>query len=536
MKAMKCLVLGLACICVAAAAHGAVDGYVQSGLIAHWDAIDNVGTGVHDASATTWKDLTGLHADMVFPNGTLIGENYYDMKKDGVSGGTGGYVTNIADIATAIINKACTIEIVCDFRSQVDDGTVFCCYESSASKRLLWVRSNNGKLSAAANGCIGSAEYCWSSGNGNVFKFDNGYLNQPRIYAFGCNGGTVTVYKNGMNANLSIPSSSLSSVTAQNAWFCIGRRYAASSPSTAVADMKVYSIRIYNRVLSPAEILANSKTDSSRFGIPIALPAKKSSQDYVQNGLIAQWDGIENAGRGRRKDDATTWKDLTGLHSDMVFPYGTSIGENYYDMKKSGVSGGTGGYVTNIADIATAILDKNCTVEIACDFRSQTEGGTIFCCYDTDTTKRLLWAFSMNGAQDTLAKGCLGFVCYVDRGDVSNRFKLDNGSFNQMRIYAIKCNGGTASIYRNGMDTGLSATAGSLSGVDVSKAWFCIGCRYGATSSSTAIADMNVYAVRVYNRQLSDDELAANAAADNDRFVVGQYVAPNKAGLIISVR
>ena len=104
----------LVCMCavaaLAAVAQGAVSGYVQNGLIAHWDAIDNVGTGVHDASATTWKDLTGLHADMVFPNGTLIGENYYDMKKDGVSGGTGGYVTNIADIATAIMNKACTVE------------------------------------------------------------------------------------------------------------------------------------------------------------------------------------------------------------------------------------------------------------------------------------------------------------------------------------------------------------------------------------------------------------------------------------------
>lgn len=117
MKAMKCLAFGIACICVAAAARGAVDGYVQSGLIAHWDAIDNVGTGVHDANATTWKDLTGLHADMVFPNGTLIGGNYYDMKKEGVEGGTGGYLTDVADIATAIADKACTIEVVCDFRS-----------------------------------------------------------------------------------------------------------------------------------------------------------------------------------------------------------------------------------------------------------------------------------------------------------------------------------------------------------------------------------------------------------------------------------
>ena len=33
--------------------------YVQRGLVMHWDAIDNVGVGQHDVSATTWKDLTG---------------------------------------------------------------------------------------------------------------------------------------------------------------------------------------------------------------------------------------------------------------------------------------------------------------------------------------------------------------------------------------------------------------------------------------------------------------------------------------------
>lgn len=33
--------------------------YVQRGLVMHWDAIDNAGVGQHNASATTWKDLTG---------------------------------------------------------------------------------------------------------------------------------------------------------------------------------------------------------------------------------------------------------------------------------------------------------------------------------------------------------------------------------------------------------------------------------------------------------------------------------------------
>ena len=33
--------------------------YVRDGLIAMWDGIENVGFGVHDESATSWKDLAG---------------------------------------------------------------------------------------------------------------------------------------------------------------------------------------------------------------------------------------------------------------------------------------------------------------------------------------------------------------------------------------------------------------------------------------------------------------------------------------------
>ena len=35
--------------------------YAQTGLIAHWDAIENAGFEQHDASATTWKDLAGRY-------------------------------------------------------------------------------------------------------------------------------------------------------------------------------------------------------------------------------------------------------------------------------------------------------------------------------------------------------------------------------------------------------------------------------------------------------------------------------------------
>jgi hypothetical protein len=43
-----------------------------------------------------------------------------------------------------------------------------------------------------------------------------------------------------------------------------------------------------------------------------------SAKDYVQDGLIAMWDGIENAGWGKHSDNPTMWTDLTGNGYDLV--------------------------------------------------------------------------------------------------------------------------------------------------------------------------------------------------------------------------
>ena len=61
---MKFTSIGVAVIAatVAAGAFGYTSAnYVQDGLIAQWDGIDNVGIGGHDPSATVWKDLAGTN-------------------------------------------------------------------------------------------------------------------------------------------------------------------------------------------------------------------------------------------------------------------------------------------------------------------------------------------------------------------------------------------------------------------------------------------------------------------------------------------
>ena len=43
-----------------------------------------------------------------------------------------------------------------------------------------------------------------------------------------------------------------------------------------------------------------------------------TARDYVQDGLIAMWDGIENAGWGQHEDSPIVWKDLTNSGYDFT--------------------------------------------------------------------------------------------------------------------------------------------------------------------------------------------------------------------------
>lgn len=57
--------------------------YVNDGLIAMWDGIENAGWGVHDAAPTAWTDLIGnchlndLFVDSAYSPTSGFGDNYW---------------------------------------------------------------------------------------------------------------------------------------------------------------------------------------------------------------------------------------------------------------------------------------------------------------------------------------------------------------------------------------------------------------------------------------------------------------------------
>ena len=82
---------------------------------------------------------------------------------------------------------------------------------------------------------------------------------------------------------------------------------------------------LYDRVTR--KVFRNSGTGSFVLGPDVARPVLGvhrmkpliyTAQDYVQSGLLAMWDGIENAGWGAHDANATVWKDLVGTMPDLT--------------------------------------------------------------------------------------------------------------------------------------------------------------------------------------------------------------------------
>ena len=79
--------------------------YVQDGLIGHLDAIENGGSGVHDTSPVTWKDLTGNHV-FTCANGAGFSSDAW------VGNGSRSVNTVSARPLGALKNRAFTLEMV----------------------------------------------------------------------------------------------------------------------------------------------------------------------------------------------------------------------------------------------------------------------------------------------------------------------------------------------------------------------------------------------------------------------------------------
>lgn len=223
--------------------------YVQDGLYYQLDGIENAGRGVHDASATSWTDLTGNNRNASFINGkTWLDDAVYLYGKTS---------DNMAKIRGLPSMTAFTFELVFRVDSYENYARLFDSEAYGTARRRFCGLVNTASFPTAPSFSIASD----SDRNFSSFNFLS--MSDPAglsVFPSGSISGTNAV-SNGVRQSVAYSATPSSAA----AYIDIANR--SNNPNRG-ADMAVFAIRCYNRVLSAAEIAANYAIDKERFNLP----------------------------------------------------------------------------------------------------------------------------------------------------------------------------------------------------------------------------------------------------------------------------
>lgn len=214
--------------------------YVQDGLIMYYDGINNTGNG-HSNTTTKWKDLSGNNNDGTI-NGSVWEEN--SLNFDGIDDWVNCGEMNYSNV---------TIEAVVLYKNVPNE---------EMAVAVNWENGGYGlSLNNTKNCCEmnlnGTYNRCMAN---NVAKANKMYyISGPY------DGSKLVINENGISTNTSISSSI--TTTKNSTVFALGTNPRGDIATGSFLDGKIYSVRVYNRVLTDEEVNNNYEIDKVKFGI-----------------------------------------------------------------------------------------------------------------------------------------------------------------------------------------------------------------------------------------------------------------------------
>jgi len=223
-----------------------------------------------------------------------------------------------------------------------------------------------------------------------------------------------------------------------------------------------------------------------------------TAKDYVQDGLVVAWEGIENTGYGKHQSRPTKWIDLTGNGHDFTAIAGTTL-----DFGKDH-------YAADGSKYLTATLDKEVSEDIR-HIEVVLHMGDL----DSDAVYETLMCLNTSGFR---------IAAPTTSPEVMNRgFSFYPGAASS--VYSSAHNLTTVS-YAFSVGTNVKPYA-------VKQTWMS-GSILGAYSSSVGFANSStglipksyrdknfkgeIYRVALYSRELTAEEVAHNYAINKARF------------------
>ena len=226
-----------------------------------------------------------------------------------------------------------------------------------------------------------------------------------------------------------------------------------------------------------------------------AAGAALTAASYAQDGLVGQWDGIENAGAGLHDPTTNYWTDLTGQSGDFaVYTRFASFAENGLKKNTAGIM------ATNVT--ATARTDVR-TIEVVVSgapasgwvnaffvtkdqtvtFNNDRTGGNRDYFFDYNKGG---WRTLQKPEQETIA------ITYYGNGNTSSNF------------------------YQNGVKPAGSKTTNNWGSPTYPT--MHIGGRTGQSGNDYQTYGYTIHAIRLYDRALTNVEIRRHATIDQIRF------------------
>ena len=577
--------------------------YIQKGLAACYDGVENAGAGVHDPNATTWVDLTG-HGN----NGTV---------GDGITWAANGWVCT-GNVPTPIVvgpgvaavtgSETFTIEFT-GTRATTGRGVLFGQYAINYGVNLEYAGNGSGTTD-------NSLRLHFLRGLDGAATLDQRTTRASLSYA---NGDSATLalttapterglWKDGVLGTFANTSQSampiVNRVTDCNS--CIGGDFRGGSGVTFIGTCNAF--RLYDRVLTANELAINAAVDAVRFrgadpatftlpagwsfdaqtnlvkavtvsalgggtvrlgdgpaaatfssnvvqdasaatltftatadagyeflgwagdtnaitalnGLevtvdcsePCALyamfrpntPPAASTADYnyVTDGLVVWYDGVDNAGVGVHDGTTSTWTDLSGNNRDATLNAALGWVANGWTNNSSCYPVALGS-AANTA-VANALNSNTFTVEFLARPTRTTSRENYFGSYNTG-------GLSIEHNSSRKAIGQIRLY-YNGKPDYDADVTQVAG---EAAVFALVSGPSRQKLYKNGqlMFTGTQTVAATKL---LATATYYIG----NDASRTNNAFRGTYhSFRVYNRLLTDEEVARNAAADRSRLLEG---------------
>ena len=240
---------------VAAKSIPSVLNYVQSGLVAIWDGIENAGVGVHDNNASSWKDLSGNNRNWVLESGASWADNAF------VTLPTMGFAARFSPAIaySSIITQEIVLEVF-DFEDNTRND--FFKFGTTVDRN---VGGNRRYYMMRGLAYSRDSYYGWMPKHSSCMAVSDSTppINTPQ--------SIVTVYATGTSQSTN-PQKFLINNVSKTGWQAVGWSD-GDSPYISRDNIgfygKVYAIRLYNRALTTAELTQNYELDKIRFRLNI---------------------------------------------------------------------------------------------------------------------------------------------------------------------------------------------------------------------------------------------------------------------------